>query len=75
MRVALARVVAGVALGLALSLAATRALAALLVGVTSTDWPTYGAVVSAVLVVTLLASWMPARHAVASSPLALLRRE
>ncbi|MGE0464612.1 MAG: ADOP family duplicated permease [Vicinamibacterales bacterium] len=75
MRVALARVVAGVSLGLVLSLAATRALAALLVGVTSSDWPTYGAVVSAVLAVTFLASWVPARRAAASSPLALLRRE
>jgi putative ABC transport system permease protein len=72
-RVALARVAVGVGIGLALSLAATRALGALLFGVTASDWLTYVAVVAAVAAVTLVASWLPARRAATSSPLALLR--
>lgn len=65
----------GVTLGLALSLAATRGLRALLVGVTTSDWPTYGAVVAAVGLVTLVATWLPARRAATANPLTLLRRE
>jgi hypothetical protein len=74
-RVALARAAAGVALGLALSVAATRGLRALLFGVTTSDWPTYGAVVAVVGMVTLVATWLPARRAATATPLALLRRE
>lgn len=74
-RVALVRAATGVALGLALSLAATRGLRALLVGVTTSDWPTYGVVAAAVGLVTLMATWLPARRAATANPLALLRRE
>ena len=73
--VALGRAAAGVALGLTLSVAATRGLQALLFGVTSSDWRTYGAVVTVVGVVTLVATWLPARRAAGANPLALLRRE
>jgi predicted lysophospholipase L1 biosynthesis ABC-type transport system permease subunit len=75
MRAAMVRVLIGVATGLALALAVTRALGALLVGITATELGTYAAVVSAVAAVALLASYWPARRAATVDPLAMLRRD
>ena len=72
---ALTRAAAGIAIGVALTLGATRALRALLFGVTASDWPTYASVLAMVVVITLIASYLPARHAATTDPLALLRRE
>ena len=48
---------------------ATRALRALLFGVTASDWPTYAFVLAVVGVVTLVASYLPARHAASTDPM------
>jgi putative ABC transport system permease protein len=70
---ALARAAAGIAIGVALMLGATRALSVLLFGTTASDWPTYSIVLAVVGVVTLIASYLPARHAASTDPIALLR--
>ena len=65
----------GIAIGLVTSLAATRLLAGLLFGVTATDAATFAAVTAFVLVVSAVASWLPARRAVAIDPMHALRAE
>jgi ABC-type antimicrobial peptide transport system permease subunit len=72
---ALTRAAAGIVIGVGLMLGATRALRALLFGVTAGDWPTYAFVLAVVAIVTLVATYLPARHAASADPLALLRRE
>jgi putative ABC transport system permease protein len=67
--------VAGVALGLALALAGTRALESLLFGVRPIDPPTFGAAAALVLLVTLAASYAPARRASRVNPIAALRQD
>ena len=67
--------VAGVSIGLLGALWVTRFLRVLLFGVEPLDWPTFGAV-SVILTVTALAAcWLPARRAMRSDPIDVLRTE
>ena len=65
----------GVAMGVALSLAATRLLATLLFEVKPIDPPTLGLAAALVVVVTLVASYFPARRASLVHPMVALRQE
>jgi putative ABC transport system permease protein len=67
--------VIGIALGGAAAIAASRALAALVFGVTPTDVPTFLAVVAAMALVALAACWLPARRAARTDPVTALRAE
>jgi putative ABC transport system permease protein len=68
-------VLAGLAMGLAASMALTRLLAAFLYGTAATDPVTFAAVSCVLLVVALLAGYVPARKAVGIDPLLALRAE
>jgi predicted permease len=71
-----ARVLAvGVAAGLAVAAASTRALRSLLFEVGALDGATFAAVASAMIVVGLLAAWVPARRASRVDPMESLRGE
>jgi len=63
----------GVAIGLAGAIVATRALRSLLFGVSPTDPVTLGAVSAALIVVAVVAGWLPARRAARISPLEAMR--
>jgi ABC-type antimicrobial peptide transport system permease subunit len=65
----------GVALGVAGAFGVTRLLASQLYGVSATDPITYAAVAIAMMVVTLLACYIPARRAMRIDPLVALRYE
>jgi putative ABC transport system permease protein len=67
--------VIGLAAGVAGALAAARALSTLVFGVTTTDPTTFIAVSGALLVVALLASYVPARRAAAVDPMTALRAD
>ncbi len=69
-----ARVVgAGVVIGILVALASTRALASLLFGVPAFDIVTFVSMSAAMVLVGLLASYMPARRASAVDPIESLR--
>ena len=72
---ALRMAIGGVMLGLALAIALTRLLRSLLFQVTPTDPLTLAAAAALVIVVTLIASYGPARRASAVNPLLSLRHE
>jgi putative ABC transport system permease protein len=66
---------AGIAIGLAGSYAATRALASLLFGVSSTDFSTFATVSLLLTAVAMIACFIPARRAMNVDPCAALRCE
>jgi len=65
----------GIALGLAAAFGVTRFLGSFLYGVSPTDPATLAAVATVLVVVTILASWVPARRAARIEPLLALRNE
>jgi len=69
----MALVAAGIALGIAGSLALTRVMSSLLFGVGATDPFTFVSVPVVLLLVTLLASYLPAQRAARLDPLKALR--
>lgn len=67
--------VTGVAIGLGAALLLTRLLASILYGVRATDPATYLGVSLLVMVVSMLAGFLPGRRAAMVDPMAALRRE
>lgn len=65
----------GIAFGVAGSLAVTRFLSAMVYGISATDAPTFAMVAIALWVVVVVASYIPARRAAETDPLATLRAE
>jgi predicted permease len=67
--------VAGLGLGIAIALASSRALDALVFGVSARDGGSYLAVVASLALFALLAAWWPARRAARVAPAEALRHE
>ncbi|MGE5359894.1 MAG: ABC transporter permease [Bacteroidales bacterium] len=65
----------GIACGLAGAVALTRFMRSLLFGVTATDWPTFSAAPALLLVIALVATYLPARRAARIDPNVTLRCE
>jgi predicted permease len=65
----------GLAIGVVAALAATRLMTRLLYGVSATDPLTFAAIVVLLAAVAFVASWLPARRAVATDPTSALRSE
>jgi ABC-type antimicrobial peptide transport system permease subunit len=62
-------------LGLVTAFGVTRFLAALLYGVSAMDPITFALLSAALLLIALLACWLPARHATRVDPIIALRAE
>jgi putative ABC transport system permease protein len=69
------RALLGVGVGLAGALALTRLMQQMLFGVSATDPLTFGLIAALLLIVALLACWVPARRATKADPLHALRCE
>ena len=65
----------GIAIGLLASWGLTRLVAGMLFGVSPTDPVTFAVVVAVMLVVAVMAIWLPARRASRIDPLTALRYE
>ncbi len=65
----------GIVIGLVIAAAVTRGMQAFLYGVTASDLVSFGAATVAVMVVALLASYLPARSAASVDPAVTLRAE
>ncbi len=65
----------GVAVGVVLALIATPVLESILFDVAPSDPMTFAATAALLALVTLFASWLPARRAAGSDPMAALRKE
>jgi putative ABC transport system permease protein len=65
----------GIVGGLAATAAATRVLASMLHGVSTSDASTYAAVPALLVVVSLIAAWAPARRALRVDPMTVLRQD
>jgi putative ABC transport system permease protein len=65
----------GVAIGLIGAYVVTRAITSLLYGVSATDPLTFGVVSAALVIVAVLACYIPARRATKVDPLIALRYE
>ena len=65
----------GVVAGLVVAFGLTRLMASLLFGITATDTSTFAAAGTFLVVVALLACFVPARRATALQPAAVLRNE
>jgi putative ABC transport system permease protein len=63
----------GIALGAAAAFALTRVLSNLLYGISATDPISFTAVIVLLVIVAMLASWMPARRAARIDPMRVLR--
>jgi putative ABC transport system permease protein len=68
-------VIAGVALGLVAALLASRLLQSQLFEITPTDATTYLAVAAGLILVSIVASWIPARRASRIDPMTALRQD
>ena len=68
-------VISGAVLGVTGAWAATRILKSLLFGITPTDIPTYAVVLTFLILVALVACWVPARRATRVDPMVALRYE
>jgi len=66
---------AGIVVGVLIALAVTRLLTALLYGVGASDPMTFVGVVALLAVVSLVASYLPARRAAKLDPVVALRSE
>jgi putative ABC transport system permease protein len=75
LRQGLALTLAGVAAGVGLATLLARLMRTVLFGVSSTDAPTYVAVVALLGIVALIACLVPARRATKTDPLCALRAE
>jgi ABC-type antimicrobial peptide transport system permease subunit len=64
---------AGVAIGAALSFAVSRFIQSLLYGVEPTDVPTFAGMAAVLLLVSVMAAYLPARRASRTDPLVALR--
>jgi ABC-type antimicrobial peptide transport system permease subunit len=65
----------GLLTGIVAAIALTRVMSSLLFGVSATDPVTYFAVICALIVAALLASYLPARRAANLDPMRVLRVE
>jgi ABC-type antimicrobial peptide transport system permease subunit len=74
-RSALLLAIVGIALGLAGAFGVTRFIASFLFGVSPTDPATLASVAAAILLVTVVASYVPARRAAGVDPVSVLRAE
>jgi putative ABC transport system permease protein len=71
----MAAVSVGVVIGVLASMAATRLLVPYLYGVNATDLGTYAAILGALTLLSVVASWLPARRAGRVEPATVLRGE